>query len=222
MAGQLAMTDDLLAYVEGISGPADAVLAGLRADSAGLPGGTVMPVMPAEAALLAWLVRLRGARRVLEIGTYTGYGALAMASALPPGGRLVTCDVNPKWVAFARPYWERAGVADRIETVIGDASASLDAMLAEDPSRSFDLIFVDADKANYPAYFERVVDLVVPDGLLVFDNTLLDGRVVDPGADDADTRGIRTVNELLRDDDRVDVCVLPLADGVTLARRQPS
>nr|WLE93530.1 Caffeoyl-CoA O-methyltransferase [Streptomyces sp.] len=221
MATQLTATEELLDYVREISGSEDALLAELRTETAELPGGTAMQVLPEEARFLALLVHLTGAIRILEIGTFTGYSTLSMARALPANGRLVTCDLNPKWVKFAKPYWERAGVADRIEPRIGDANTSLEELAAE-PDTSFDLVFIDADKANYPKYYEKSVDLVRPGGLIVLDNTLFLGRVIDPSANDPDTLGIREVNHLIRDDDRVDICVLPLSDGVTLARRKTS
>ncbi|UJW29727.1 class I SAM-dependent methyltransferase [Saccharothrix sp. AJ9571] len=220
MATQITVTEELLDYVREISGSEDEVLAELRTETAGLPGGTAMQVLPEEARLLALLVRLTGATRILEIGTFTGYSTLSMARALPAGGRVITCDLNPKWVKFAKPYWERAGVADRIEPRIGDAGASLDTLADESGAGGFDLVFIDADKANYPKYYEKSIGLVKPGGLLVLDNTLFLGRVIDPASDDPDTNGIREVNQLIRKDDRVEICVLPLSDGVTLARRK--
>lgn len=219
MATQITATEELLDYVREISGSEDEVLAELRAETAQLPGGTTMQVLPEEARLLALLVRLTGAAKILEIGTFTGYSTLCMARALPGGGRVITCDLNPKWVKFAKPYWERADVAGLIEPRIGDASASLDALAVESDA-GFDLVFIDADKANYPKYYEKSVELVRPGGLIVLDNTLFLGRVIDPAADDPDTAGIREVNQLIRTDDRVEICMLPLSDGVTLARRK--
>ncbi|MBB1153823.1 MULTISPECIES: O-methyltransferase [Amycolatopsis] len=217
MATQITATEELLDYVRRISGPEDTLLAELRTETAELPGGTAMQVLPEEARFLALLVLLTGAERILEIGTFTGYSTLSMARALPANGRLVTCDLNPKWVKFAKPYWTRAGVADRIEPRIGDAGTTLDELAAEDP---FDLVFIDADKANYPKYYEKSADLLRPGGLIVLDNTLFLGRVIDPSATDPDTNGIREANHLIREDDRMDICVLPLSDGVTLARRK--
>jgi O-methyltransferase len=156
---------------------------------------------------------------VLELGTFTGYGALCMARALPPGGRLVTCDISERWTRIARQYWERAGVAERIELRLEKAAEVLDALLAENGPDSFDLIFIDADKAGYPDYFERALTLVRPGGLIALDNTLFFGRVVDPAAQDPDTLAIRELNAALRGDDRVDLSLIPMADGITLARK---
>ncbi|MER5704382.1 class I SAM-dependent methyltransferase [Micromonospora sp. NPDC002296] len=219
MASQIVATEELLAYVEDVSHPEDEVLTELRTLTAELPGGAAMQVMPAEARLLAMLVRLTGASTVLEIGTYTGYSTLCMARALPEGGRLITCDIDKRSTRIAAEFWQRAGVADRIDLRLGDAHETLDRLRAEHGAAVVDLVFIDADKKSYPAYYEKAVDLVRPGGLIVIDNTLFFGRVIDPTADDPDTVAIRDVNELIRTDRRVEACVLPLADGVTLARR---
>jgi O-methyltransferase len=221
MATQIAATDELLAYVEGISRPEDDVLAGLRALTAELPGGRAMQIPPAQGRFLTLLVQLIGAATVLEIGTYTGYSALCMARALPAGGRLITCDVSRKWTDIAVGFWRRAGVADRIDLRLGDARATLEQLRTAAGPGSVDLVFVDADKTGYEAYYELSVDLLRPGGLIVIDNTLFFGRVIDPTADDPDTVAIRAVNERVLADDRVDSCVLPLADGLTLARKRP-
>lgn len=218
MAQQIVASDATLAYIEDISRPEDPLLTELRRLTSELPGGTAMQVPPNEARFLALLVRLTGAARVLEIGTYTGYSALCMAAALPSGGKVVTCDVNRKFTDIAAKFWDRAGVADRIDLRIGDAARTIADL---DPG-GFDLVFIDADKKSYRAYYERAVELVRPGGLIVVDNTLFFGRVLDPDADDADTLAIRDVNERIRTDDRVDHCVLPFADGVTLAVRRPA
>ncbi|MGP3987793.1 O-methyltransferase [Streptomyces sp. 3N207] len=220
MATQLAVTEELLAYVEDISHPEDQVLTALRTLTAELPGGPSMQVPPTEARFLTLLVQLTGASRVLEIGTFTGYSTLCMARALPEGGRLITCDISKKWTDIGAEFWERAGVADRIELRIGDARETLAELRGTEGEGSVDLVFIDADKTGYPAYYEEAVALVRPGGLIVLDNTLFFGRVVDPAADDPDTLAIRQVNELIHADDRVETCVLPLADGVTLARRK--
>jgi O-methyltransferase len=143
-----------------------------------------------------------------------------MARALPPGGRLVTCDISEEWTSMAQLAWKRADVAERIDLRLGDATATLDALLTERGPGSFDFVFIDADKAHYPQYYEQSVALTRPGGLIVLDNTLWSGRVVDPTAQDADTRGVRTVNRKLLDDERVDLSMLPMADGVTLARKR--
>lgn len=220
MAGQLDPTAELLAYVRDVSLRDDEVLRALRAETAALPLGTAMQVMPEEGQLLALLVGLTGARTVVEIGTFTGYSTLCMARALPAGGRLVTCDITDRWAVLGRPHWESAGVADRIDLRIGDATSTLAAMLADDGPDSVDLVFIDADKANYPAYYELALTLVRPGGLVVVDNTLFSGRVVDPAAEDPDTLAIRELNKTLLGDDRVELSLLVMADGITLVRKK--
>jgi O-methyltransferase len=219
MANQTTVDASLLDYVRDISPPDDEILAELRELTTELPGGGLMLLMPGQGDLLAMLARLLDARRVLEIGTYTGYSTLCLARALPADGRVITCDINPKWTNIGREYWDRAGVGDRVEVRIGDAAQTL-RDLAADQAEPFDLVFVDADKAGYRDYFEKALPLVRPGGLIVFDNVLFFGRVIDPACQDRDTAGIREVNELLRTDDRVEICVLPVADGMTIARKR--
>ncbi|ACU37100.1 class I SAM-dependent methyltransferase [Actinosynnema pretiosum subsp. pretiosum] len=218
MGEQVVVTPALLDYVREVSQPEPAVLAELRAETALLPGGGVLPVPPGEGAFLALLVALTGARLVVEVGTFTGYSTLCLASALPDGGRVITCELSPKWPAIARPHWERAGVADRIEVLVGDAADSLAGLTGELAGR-VDLVFVDADKAGYPRYYELAVELVRPGGLVVVDNTLFSGRVADPAAVDPDTEGVRELNRRIAADDRVQAVLLAHADGMTLARR---
>ncbi|PRY30673.1 class I SAM-dependent methyltransferase [Pseudosporangium ferrugineum] len=222
MASQLRFSEELLDYVGSVSRREDDVLRELREESAKLPGGQTFPVSPEEGQLLSLLVAATGASSVLEIGTYTGYSTLCLARGLPPGGQVVTCDITGRWPAIGRPYWERAGVGDRIEVRVGPATGVL-AGLLDDPAfgpGGFDLVFVDADKAGYRDYYERSLPLVRPGGLLVIDNTLLFGRVVDPAADDPDTVAIRELNKALHTDERVDLAMLPMADGITLVRKR--
>jgi O-methyltransferase len=158
---------------------------------------------------------------VVEIGTFTGYSTLCMARALPPGGRLITCDITARWLVTAQEYWRRAGVTDRIDVRIGPATETLAALVTEQGLETVDLVFIDADKANYVNYYEAALRLVRPGGLIVVDNTLFFGRVLDPAAQDRDTVAIRQLNTLLRDDHRVDIALLVVADGITLARKNP-
>ncbi|WP_033218667.1 O-methyltransferase [Kitasatospora phosalacinea] len=220
MAEQIVATPQIREYVRAVSLRDDPLLAELREQTAGLPGGQAMQVMAEEGQLLALLVGLAGARSVLEIGTFTGYSTLCMARALPPGGTLVTLDLNGRWPAIGADYWRRAGVADRIDVRIGDAAQTLAALLDERGKESFDLVFIDADKANYGTYYEAALGLTRPQGLVVIDNTLFFGRVVDPDSHDPDTVAVRALNTALRDDPRVDVSMLTMADGITLARKR--
>lgn len=222
MADQLAPTPELLAYVRDVSLRDDEILRDLREVTATLPAGRAMQVMAEEGQLLALLVGLTGARAVLEIGTFTGYSTLCMARALPPAGLIVTCDITDKWPMIAAEYWQRAGVADRIHVRIGDATETLAKVIAEQGRSSIDFAFIDADKANYLVYYEAVLKLVKPGGMIVVDNTLFFGRVINQDLQDPDTVAIRELNTLLRDDDRVEISLLAVADGITLIRKKPT
>lgn len=171
-----------------------------------------------QAQLLAFLIELMGAASVLEIGCFTGYGTLAMALALPSGGRLVTLDVNEHWPAIGRRYWERAGVAGRIELRLGLALDGLDRLIGE--ATTFDLAYVDADKKLYDEYYERALRLVRPGGLVALDNVLWHGAVADPQDQDRQTLALRALNDKIRADPRVSSVLLPIGDGVMLARRR--
>jgi len=220
MAGQTPLSNELLAYHRDVSLREDDILRDLRDETDKYPMGQVMRVMPEEGQLLGLLVALTGASSVLEVGTFTGYSTLCMARSLPPGGRLLTCDITNKWPQIGVPYWEAAGVADLIEVKIGDARETLADLLNELGPESIDFGFIDADKANYPTYYESTLKLLSPAGLMVLDNTLFFGRVIDSTAQDPDTVAIRELNILLRDDDRVDQSMLSMADGITLVRKR--
>lgn len=191
----------------------------LREETAAMPGAQ-MQIGPDQGALLALLVRLTGARRALEVGTFTGYSALCVAAALPPDGRLICCDVSEEWTRVARRYWQEAGLADRIDLRLGPAAETLAALLRDGAGESFGFAFIDADKESYDAYYEACLRLVRPGGLIVVDNTLWSGRVADPIKDDVETEAIRALNLKMRDDPRVEACLLTVGDGVMLARRR--
>jgi O-methyltransferase len=220
MAQQTEFSPALLDYVRTVSLRDDELLSELRQKTAQLPMGQAMQVMAEEGQFLALLVALIGARTIVEIGTFTGYSTLCMARALPADGRLVTVDISEKWPMIAEPYWERARVADRIEVRIGAATEVLAALVTELGLGGADLVFVDANKADYPVYYENALRLVRPGGLIVLDNTVFSGRVIDEDARDADTVAVHELNAALLDDDRVDLAMLPMADGLTLARKK--
>jgi caffeoyl-CoA O-methyltransferase len=183
-----------------------------------LGGVSMMQVAPEQGALLTLLAHLVGARTAVEVGTFTGYSALCIARGLQPHGRLLCCDVSEEWTAVARHAWERAGVADRIDLVIAPAHETLSRLPDE---AGIDLAFIDADKGGYIDYYEALVPRLRPGGLLLADNVLWFGRVVDPGADDDDTLAIRAFNDHVRADPRTESVMIPVADGLTLARRCP-
>ncbi|MGW0520130.1 O-methyltransferase [Crossiella sp. NPDC003009] len=220
MATQIEASGEILEYVRAVSSREDDILRELREETSALPGGGAMQVLAEEGQLLGLLARLIGAREVVEIGTFTGYSTLCLARALPPGGGVVTLDITDRWPKFGAEYWRRAGVEDRIELRVGPAVDTLAGLLAERGPGTVDLVFIDADKASYVRYYEAALELVRPGGLIAVDNTLFFGRVLDPAAQDPDTVAIRELNELLRDDERVDISLLPVADGLTLARRR--
>jgi caffeoyl-CoA O-methyltransferase len=198
--------------------PPDEIQAALIAETRRVAGPRAgMQVSPDQGAFLTLLVRLLGARRVVEVGTFTGYSALCLARGLPSDGRLICCDINEDWVSVGRPFWERAGVADRVEVRIGPAVDTLRALPA-DPV--LDMAFIDADKVGYPVYYEELLRRLRPGGLVLVDNVLWSGRVIDPAADDPDTLAIRRFNDAVAADERVDRVMLSIADGLTLARKR--
>ena len=214
----ITIDDRLYEYLLGVSLREPNVLARLRAETMKLPRAG-MQISPEQGQFMALLIKLMGARLVLEIGTFTGYSALAMALALPADGRLIACDVSEEWTATARRYWKEAGVDARIELRLAPALQTLRDLLEAGSAGSFDLIFIDADKGNYLAYYEAGLDLLRPGGLIAVDNTLWDGRVADAAVNDDDTRAIRAFNAALHDDARVDLSLVPIGDGLTLARK---
>jgi len=195
------------------------LLARLRDETALIPQHN-MQIAPEQGALLALLVELTGAKRCLEIGTFTGYSSLIVALAMPSDGTIVCCDVSEEWTAVARRYWAEAGVADRVDLRLAPALETLDALLADGAEGTFDFAFVDARKSEYPDYHERVVRLLRSGGLAAYDNVLWGGAVADDSMQDADTLAIRRLNDRLASDARVTIAMLPLADGVTLARKR--
>ncbi len=212
------LDDTLYDYLLGVSLREHPELAALRAATA--PHAMArMQISPEQGQLMALLVRAIGAQRTIEVGTFTGYSALAVALALPANGQVLACDISEEFTAIGRPFWQRAGVAHKIELVIAPALATLDARLAAGAAGSYDFAFIDADKSNYSAYFERCLQLLRSGGLIAIDNVLWSGRVAVP-AQDEDTAALQKLNLALHHDDRVDLSMLPIGDGLTLARKR--
>jgi predicted O-methyltransferase YrrM len=191
----------------------------LRAETARLPEAQ-MQIGPDQGAFMAFLVRLIGARRTLEVGTFTGYSSLAVAAALPEDGKLIACDVSDEWTSIARRYWQEAGVSNKIDLRLGPATETLAGLLRDGGADSFDFAFIDADKEEYDAYYESCLKLIRPNGLILVDNALWSGAVADPSKNDAETAAIRALNAKIRDDVRVEACLLTVGDGVMLARKR--
>ena len=206
-------------YVTTVATRETALQRRLRKETSTMPGAG-MQIGPDQGAFLALLVRAIGARRALEIGTYTGFSALAVAMALPPDGKLVCCDISDEWTQVARRYWREARLAGRIELRLAPAADTLRELLRDPGPGTFDFAFVDADKEGYDGYYEGCLELLRVGGLMAFDNTLWSGRVADPAEMDNDTRALRDLNAKARDDPRVDACLLTVGDGVLLVRKK--
>jgi predicted O-methyltransferase YrrM len=215
----IGISEELAAYVVEVGTREPDVLTRLRQETASLPQHD-MQIAPEEGTFLAFLVELTGARRCIELGTFTGYSSTAVALALPDDGLLVCCDTSEEWTSLARKYWDEAGVAGRIDLRIGPAQDTLDRLLADGEEATYDFAFVDADKTGYDGYYERLLRLLRPGGLIAFDNTLQHGEVVNRDTEDDNTRAIQALNAKLAGDERVTLCLLPVADGVTLVRRR--
>ncbi len=214
----IALDDTLHVYLQSHSLREHPAQVGLREATRGHPGAG-MQIAPEQGQFMALLVRLIGARRAIEIGTFTGYSALSVALALPEDGRLLACDISDDYTRIGRPFWQQAGVAHKIELVLAPALQTLDARLAAGEAASHDFAFIDADKTGYDAYYERCLQLLRPGGLVAIDNTLWSGAVARP-ASDADTLALQAFNAKLHHDERIDLSLLPIGDGLTLARKR--
>lgn len=215
----LGLSPELYAYLQGISLREPEILRQLRLETLTYPMHQ-MQIAPEQGQFMAFLVKLMGAKKILEIGVFTGYSSLAMALALPPEGRLIACDQDPNSTTIAQKYWTAAGVQNQIQFYLNPALTTLDHLLEKGESQSFDLVFIDADKRNYDRYYELSLQLVRSGGLILIDNVLWDGKVADRSVDDPQTQAIRDLNQKLHQDDRIDLSLLPLADGLTLVRKR--
>ncbi|WP_374383247.1 O-methyltransferase [Dongia sp.] len=214
----LQITRRLYDYILDVGFRDDPLLAALRAETAKLPNA-MMQIAPEQGQFMALLAQLTGARCALEIGTFTGYSSLSVARALPADGKLICCDISKEYTDVARRYWAKAGIADKIDLRLGPALETL-ADLSRSSAGTFDLAFIDADKTNYPKYYEAVLNLLRPGGAVLIDNVLWGGDVADPKAKDEETTVLRDLNLRIAADERVDHCLLPIADGLTIARKR--
>ncbi|MEM7120091.1 MAG: class I SAM-dependent methyltransferase [Pseudomonadota bacterium] len=217
----LQMSDPLHQYLVDVAVREHPVLAELREETATMPMG-MMQISPDQGQLMAMLVRLTGARRILEVGTFTGYSSLSMALALPDDGSIHALDVSDEYTSVARRHWEKAGVADKISLTLAPAAETLRGFLDDGMAGSFDLMFIDADKESYDAYYEHGLELVRDGGVILVDNVLWGGSVIDHAKQDADTAAIRALNHKLKHDERIDLTMLSIGDGLTLAHKRAS
>lgn len=219
MSRYISLNEQIYQYLLAASRPEPDVLRRLREETAKLSNAG-MQISVEEGQFLALLVELTGARKTLEIGVFTGYSALCTALALPSDGCIIACDVSAEWTSVARRYWHEAEIADKIDLRLAPAAETLDQLVAEGHADTFDFAFIDADKKNYEVYYEHALTLVRANGLIAIDNVLWDGRVADDANQEPDTVAIRRLNTKLRDDERVTLSLVPISDGVTLARKR--
>lgn len=219
MSGKFVpMTAELQEYLTSRSTRGDAVLAALAAETARLGPVQIMQIAELQGSFMSLLVRAIGARRAVEIGTFTGYSAICIARALPDDGKLLCCDVSKEWTDIARRYFDQAGVSRKIDLRLAPALDTLGALPQDQPL--FDFGFIDADKKNQGNYFEAIISRLRPGGIVCIDNVLREGRVIDPREQDADLQAVRALNDALPRDPRVEVVMLPIADGLTIVRKK--
>ncbi len=220
MANQtLGLALPLYEYLLAVSLREHPVLTALRDRTANYPLSQ-MQIAPEQGQLMALLIKLMQAKKALELGVFTGYSALAVALALPEDGQLIACDISAEHTAIAQAFWAQAGVSHKIDLRLGPALETLQALIAAGEANTFDFAFIDADKRNYPDYYEQALTLVRPGGLIAIDNVLWSGRVADPSVTDNRTQRIRDFNAQLHQDDRIDLSLVPIADGLTLALKR--
>lgn len=218
MGKQLQVTERLYDYILQFGFRDDPLLKALREETGKLPA-SMMQISPEQGQFMALLAQLMGVRKAIEIGTFTGYSSLSVARALPADGKLICCDISEEYTAVARRYWAKAGVANKIDLRLAPALETL-ADLKKTDGASFDMAFIDADKTNYQHYYEAILNLLRPGGVILIDNVLWSGDIADPEAKDAETLALRKLNSFVSTDERVDFCLLPIADGLTIARKR--
>lgn len=215
----LQLNDTLYHYLQSVSLREAEILTQLRHETAQQPMSQ-MQISPEQGQFMALLVQLMGAKKTLEVGVFTGYSSLAVALALPPDGKIIACDLNEDYTAIAQNYWQKAGVAHKIDLRIAPALETLDQLITTGHTETFDFVFIDADKSNYDHYYEQALQLVRPGGLITIDNVLWSGRVADSAVQDNRTQRIRALNEKIHSDSRVFPSLIPIADGLTLALKR--
>ncbi|MBD2344572.1 class I SAM-dependent methyltransferase [Anabaena subtropica] len=215
----IGIPSPLYDYLLSVSLREPEILTQLRQETSLHPVGR-MQIAPEQGQFMALLVQLLGAKKTLEVGVFTGYSSLVIALALPPEGKVVACDISEEFTAIARRYWQQAGVADKIDLHLAPALETLDKLLAVGEAETFDFAFIDADKSNYENYYERSLQLIRPGGLIAIDNVLWSGRVADPEIQDNRTQKIRAFNQKLFQDQRITLSLIPIGDGLTLARKK--
>ncbi|MCF7980374.1 MAG: class I SAM-dependent methyltransferase [Pseudomonadales bacterium] len=215
----IQVTPELHQYLQSVSVRETDLLKALREETAKEELAR-MQISPEQGQFMALLIKLLGARRTVEVGVFTGYSALCVAAALPDNGQIIACDIDEGWTNIAQRYWQQAGVAHKIDLRLAPALKTLDNLLCEGQQDQFDFAFIDADKENYQNYYERCLTLVRPGGLIAVDNVLWNGNVINPDKQDIDTCAIRTFNGQLLKDERVDISLIPIGDGLTLARKR--
>lgn len=213
------ISDQIYSYILENSLREDEILAELRERTQALPNAG-MQISADQGQFMSLLTKLIGAKNTLEVGVFTGYSSTVVAKALPEGGKITACDVSEEYTSIAREFWARAGVSDKIDLHIGPATETLNRLLSEGLAGQFDLAFIDADKENYEDYYERCLELLRPNGLILVDNVLWGGRTADPKHTEETTAIIRKLNKKIKEDERVDVSLIPVGDGLTLARKR--
>jgi len=215
----LSITPEIHKYLLSVSLREHPVLTALRTQTQTMPAG-VMQISPEQGQFMQLLVKLLGAKKTLEVGVFTGYSALSVALALPEDGKIIACDVNEEWTSIAQTFWEKAGVSHKIHLKLAPALETMQRLIEQGEAASFDFIFLDADKANYPQYYELAIQLIRVGGLIAVDNVLWGGDVANPTNHDKQTEAIRSLNQKVFNDDRVDISLVPIRDGLTLARKK--
>jgi len=215
----LSLTPELYQYILDVSLRENPVLTELREFTLSLEEAN-MQISPEQGQFMQMLVKLIGARNCIEVGVFTGYSSLAVALALPADGKIVACDVSEEWTSIGKRFWKKAGVSEKIDLRIALAADTLQQLLDQGLTGTFDFAFIDADKTGYDSYYELCLQLLRPGGLILFDNTLWSGKVVEENSEDEDVKAIRALNARLRRDERIDLCLLPLSDGVTMVRKR--